>query len=286
MAISPKDVFTGKIDISDLINYPLGKARDVAVAGDGTGTPFVAALVNDIFGLQQWLLSKAGITASGTNDGAVTSQYGDAIRKISGYPGKMDIVTWPTIPTGLRAFFLDGSMGATVSVATYPDLVAASYVGDGNNAAAHAADGKFCKTSDAAGLTPSTSGAYLTIPDMRFRAPRGLGGGRYMGHYEADQVQSHNHLIVDVTAAAGVQDAYIGATLSGTAGTIDGLGHPPAGPTQARGDAVADNDEMGEAIGTHGVARQDSTGSTITGHGRVGTETRMMNVGIKYILWY
>jgi len=74
MAIKPDSLFTGKIAAAST-DYPLGSARNVTTPGDGTGTPFVADLLNDTFGFQQAILSEAGITPSQSPDTAVDSQY-------------------------------------------------------------------------------------------------------------------------------------------------------------------------------------------------------------------
>lgn len=55
--------------------YPHGKAQNVTVSGDGTGTPLEKDWVNDIWGFLQALLGAGGITPSGTPDTATTSQY-------------------------------------------------------------------------------------------------------------------------------------------------------------------------------------------------------------------
>jgi hypothetical protein len=60
-------------------NYPYGGAKNVSAPGDGTGTPWVAELVNDIFGFQQALLSAAAITPSGNSETAIASQMKDAL---------------------------------------------------------------------------------------------------------------------------------------------------------------------------------------------------------------
>ena len=78
MAIKPNELFIGKITDPDAA-YPLGSARNVTTPGDGTGTPLVADLLNDIFGFQQSLLSAAGLTANGNPDSVNNSQYKDAI---------------------------------------------------------------------------------------------------------------------------------------------------------------------------------------------------------------
>lgn len=78
MAINPESRYPGNISPSDA-EYPYGKARNIAQPGDGTGTPWEAAIVNDIFGFQQALLSEAGITPSGDPDTATNSQYLNAL---------------------------------------------------------------------------------------------------------------------------------------------------------------------------------------------------------------
>lgn len=82
MALDPSTEFVGKITAPDA-NYPYGSARDITVPGDGTGTPLLAVLVNDIFGFQQALLTEAdGIVPSGNPDTVLASDYLDAINII------------------------------------------------------------------------------------------------------------------------------------------------------------------------------------------------------------
>lgn len=81
MAIKPNARYPGKT-IAPSTEYPLGKARNVTVPKDGTGTPWEADIVNDLFGFLQNLLTEASIAASGNPDKVGTSQYSDAIREI------------------------------------------------------------------------------------------------------------------------------------------------------------------------------------------------------------
>jgi hypothetical protein len=81
MAISPIAEYVGKVTPATT-DYPYGKAQNITIPGDGTGTPWEAKLVNDIFGFQQFLLDEAGITPSGTPDNATTSQYFAAVWKL------------------------------------------------------------------------------------------------------------------------------------------------------------------------------------------------------------
>lgn len=79
MAIIPKDKYAGQTDEADP-GYPLGKAKNIGVPGDGTGTPWEEDLVNDIFGFQQALLEAGNITPSEVPDKVGASDYVDAIQ--------------------------------------------------------------------------------------------------------------------------------------------------------------------------------------------------------------
>ena len=81
MAIIPETEFPGKI-IAGNANYPYGQARDVTTPSDGTGTPWRASLVNDIFGFLQATLIEGGVTPSGAPDTATVSQYLVALKNI------------------------------------------------------------------------------------------------------------------------------------------------------------------------------------------------------------
>jgi len=82
MANNPETAFPGKITPSSA-EYPFGKAQDITTPGDGTGTPWVAQLVNDVFGFQQALLDAAGFTPTGSPDEVGASQYLDAVNAIA-----------------------------------------------------------------------------------------------------------------------------------------------------------------------------------------------------------
>ena len=81
MAINPETQYPGKTTAGSA-SYPYGGAQNVTAPGDGTGTPWEAALLNDIFGLQQAILSEAGVTPSGSPETALASQYKEATRAI------------------------------------------------------------------------------------------------------------------------------------------------------------------------------------------------------------
>lgn len=92
MAINPGDLYPGKTKAPDT-DYPYGSARNVTTPGDGTGTPWEAALVNDIFGFQQAILDAAGVVPTGTPDRVGASQYLQALIDIIGAANQVDTVT-------------------------------------------------------------------------------------------------------------------------------------------------------------------------------------------------
>jgi len=101
MAIIPETSYAGKIEPASS-EYPYGEARNITTPGDGTGTPFVASLVNDMFGIFQALLSAADIVPSGSPDNAVTSQYLEALKTLfHGVETAADVAAVPA-PAGAR----------------------------------------------------------------------------------------------------------------------------------------------------------------------------------------
>src|SRR5688572_15224562 len=79
MAISPKNTYPGQVDVSDLAGWPEGRARNITVVGDGSGTPLEEQWISDLFGFEQSLLAFAGLTPSGVPDKVGASQYMDAL---------------------------------------------------------------------------------------------------------------------------------------------------------------------------------------------------------------
>jgi hypothetical protein len=81
--IIPSAKYPSQIDVTDLSNYPQGKARNVTASGDNTGTPFEKSWINDWFGFQQAAVVAAGITPSGSPDTVIASDLLNAVRQIS-----------------------------------------------------------------------------------------------------------------------------------------------------------------------------------------------------------
>jgi len=192
--------------------YTYGSAQNVTTPGDGTGTPFEEDLVNDWFGFQQELLDKAGITPSGNPDEVDDSDIYNAIRLTSGYPGLIVPMALNVDPAtlGLRILKM---VGQVIAIANYPDLVAATYVGDADNPDAQAT--AFIKTSDAGGAVKDTTGGYFVLPDARGRFVRGLdpagtrdpdGAIRIMGNNQVDAYENHSHRLCLSTVAPASTD--------------------------------------------------------------------------------
>lgn len=78
MALDLTVTYSGKVDATDS-DYPYGKARNITVTGDGTGTPWDEDLINDLIGFFQKLLSDASVTPSGDPDNITDSDYCDAL---------------------------------------------------------------------------------------------------------------------------------------------------------------------------------------------------------------
>lgn len=81
MAIIPKSKYPAQVEVSD-VGYPFGKARNVGVPGDGSGTPWEADLANDVFGFQQALLVAGGVSPSNAPDKVGASQYLTAMKSV------------------------------------------------------------------------------------------------------------------------------------------------------------------------------------------------------------
>jgi hypothetical protein len=154
---------------------------DASGAGLTDGSEYAALQLNDGWEpFSQAVMDYAGGSANaptgtpgtpnGVADAAGISQMIEALQVGNGIgPGKF--VRWfladdPSV-TGDRVLLLSGQ---GILHANYPDLLAAVYVGDPDNPTAP----YFYKSTDAAGLTRSTSGTYLQLPESRdFVFPNG-----------------------------------------------------------------------------------------------------------------
>ena len=83
MAIRLEDEYTNIIPASAA--YPAGSFKNETAPGNLDGTPLEIKWQNDTQGILQKLLDAAGITASGTSDTILASDYYDALVKIFGF---------------------------------------------------------------------------------------------------------------------------------------------------------------------------------------------------------
>lgn len=83
MAIYTEQQYPGKVNPSNS-NYPYGSAKDVSQPGAGDGFPLQKEWLNDLFGFQQALLKKAGISPNGRADTATKSQYLASMQALCG----------------------------------------------------------------------------------------------------------------------------------------------------------------------------------------------------------
>jgi len=193
----------------------------VNASGGGAtdGTPFIKDLIDDLWGFNQALMNAANITPSGSSETSSVSQRLLAIQRIAGHPG--EIVPWAgpiaTDPDSVDIRLLPCE-GQEILITSYQDLVDATYVGDGNNAAAAAAGGAFVKT-DGAG-NPTTAGTHLLLPDLRGLFIRGLdtpaavdpdGASRYIGDLQDGDVEDHQHYVNETTTpvARALENEYV-----------------------------------------------------------------------------
>jgi len=109
MAINPNSSFPTKT-AAPSAEYPYGSARNITTPGDGTGTPWRAEIVNDIFGFQQALLDAAGIVPLGQPDRVGASQYLESARIALGAVAKSIAELQALTPSvaGQEAFLSSG----------------------------------------------------------------------------------------------------------------------------------------------------------------------------------
>jgi hypothetical protein len=81
VAVQPKVLYPSQIETVDTA-YPYGKAKNVAVPGDGSGTPLEQGWLNDLWGFLQALLVDAGVTPDGVADKVGASQYLASIKAV------------------------------------------------------------------------------------------------------------------------------------------------------------------------------------------------------------
>lgn len=176
--------------------FPNTLAVDSSGALSTDGTEFIAAFVNDFgWGPMQALLAYTSQTPNGVLESPASSQFLEAIRRMTVYPGTIFHAAWNVDPTTIpiRAIKMTGQ---GILRANYPLLDTMVYCGNANNATYTA----FFRADNANGTSRNTAGAYLILPDMRGRVIRALdiaagidpgGATRYNGSLQSDAFQGH-----------------------------------------------------------------------------------------------
>jgi len=194
------------IDYSSLPNtqggaFPSTQGKDASTPTSFDGTPYNEIFIDDLWGANQALMSYAGLTPSGSAESASVSQRLEAMKLCFGYPGMLVpmFINHDPATLGIRVLLCEGQ---GVLVASYPELDAACYVGDGNNALVHGNSGFFYRASDAAGTTPNIAGPYLILPDASASTIKGVESGDSVGDVmvegvETQQLQAHTHSIIN-----------------------------------------------------------------------------------------
>lgn len=184
---------------TDGVAFPNTAGKNASGPSAVDGTEFVKIFIDDIWGRFQAILDYASITPNGTAESVSNSQHIEALEKGFAIGPGIGVTYWKDgdpATNGDRVLLLQGQ---GVLIASYPELDAACYVGDGNNAAVAAAGGGFYRASDSAGTTPNIAGPYLILPESRGYAPRGLdlsatidpaGASRKLGDNQADAMQT------------------------------------------------------------------------------------------------
>ena len=248
----------------DGVAFPDSASVNATTPTSTDGTEFVKLMIdNYMFGPQQALLNYAGLTPSGVTESDSASQEIEAIQKGFGVGPGMGVTYWkdgdPSV-NGDRVLLLTGQV---IISANFAELVAATYVGDGNNGTASA----FYKTSDAGGTVRDTAGGFFVLPDLRGYILRGLdtaasidpdGASRDLGSIQLDAMQGHWHEFFTANATPSAND-YIDHNLGSRSTSISAVFN------KSVEDPITD--------GVNGTPRTDS-------------ETRMINIATNYGITY
>lgn len=118
--------------------------------------------------------------------------------------------------------------GAAIPVASYTELAASLYVGDGSNAAA--LFGYKCTDPLSPSTTRNIAGTHIVLPDLRgefIRAwddARGIDVGRTLGSWQVDEFKLHDHTFDAMLFNGGSYAAFsnISGPSTGTTSAVGG----------------------------------------------------------------
>lgn len=210
-----------------------------------------AANLNQAIGdstLKETAISAKTLKTAAASDEILASDGSGTLKKITAN-AIAALAVAPTIPTevpaGIIANFAVNSTptgwlpcnGSAILISSYSTLSTAIYCGDANNATATFG----YKVTDSGGLTRSTSGTFIVLPDLRgyfvrgFDNGRGIDTGRTFGSVQQDSVIDHTHNynranVVSTVAISG-STGFMG---SNTAVASAGVNSPNNGGTETR----------------------------------------------------
>ena len=200
MAINPETQYPGKTAPSSP-EYPYGAARNITLPGDGTGTPWEAALVNDLFGFQQALLGEAAIVPNGNPDEVGSSQYLTALLSLfRRYTTTVSALTALSLPSGREIWTLGYRTAGDAGTARYLIKTAAEFGGTPDEFGDHTlangniavlqpdGNGRVFAEQYGAGGDPTYTPNFQTFLDAVGDKPKWEGPGislRYMRRWRA-----------------------------------------------------------------------------------------------------
>ena len=248
--------------------FPDVVSNNVTAPGAGDGTPYTKAVIDDLWGFAQAVLTYGGLTPTGVTESSSNSQRLNALRDSLSPVGT--IVGWhgndsPSV-FGARLLELQGQ---GVLRTSYPDLDAACWVGGIDN---HHAESYF-RANDAAGAVRNPGGAYLILPDARGKVLRGIdtsgihdpdGSTRIFPDTQGFALEEHAHYVTTIFGD------YLKANEAtskdgGGAGTLD---------------LITAATTPGASALTQVIANYDSPATN------TAVETRMVNLQVKWCVRY
>lgn len=165
--------------------------------GNNDGTPFMAAMVDEVWGFYQACMYQVGYTPSGNTENYLESQMLEALKNICGGPGELVLYGGNNTMLGLSDKRLLPLTGAIYLVADYQELIDEVWDSSENSTT----EG-FYRSSDGLGITRDVSGNYFHVPDYRGLFIRGYDpvtihdpDERIIHSIQYDRLKEHEHYI-------------------------------------------------------------------------------------------
>jgi hypothetical protein len=232
--------------------FPNTTAKNASGGGATDGTPYIRAVVDDLWGFSQALMDAANLTPNAVTESATASQRLDALRRVLGYPG--EVIAWmgagdpQTVVPGMRLLALNGQ---GILRANYSELDAVVYVGNPLNPTAPA----FYHADDAAGTIRNIAGVYLILPDLRGYFLRGLdvaetkdkdGASRIQGDSEVPALPKHRHqiMLTSTPPNGAPQGVCYSDSTADQPGTLNAVRWDVSSYTQGTGNLWADENDV------------------------------------------